>query len=229
MAAETILFMHDDSYGVQTVVGAEDVAGGFQGYRPYWQADGWPDNCGVDRRFWTAWARGPDGPVIWPAVVDDFGTLRSSAAVCQLAQERRRAHGVPATGLREGPSQREAMELALAALHTAVAGLEWYRDRCPDAVDGSDGEADDEIGAAIAALDGALGAGVPGTAPDLAALLREAAERLQEVGQWDHRGDSVEDAFTEQGGEPYGALIDRLRAATPGVAIPQTPKENDLG
>jgi hypothetical protein len=60
----------------------------------------------------------------------------------------------------ETPSQREAMELALSALHTAVAGLEWYRDRCPDAVDGSDGEADDEIGAAIAALDGALASGV---------------------------------------------------------------------
>ncbi len=65
------------------------------------------------------------------------------------------ADGVQPTD--EAAFQREAMEMALRALHSAAAGLEWYRDRCPDAVDGSDDEADDEIGAAIAALDAALG------------------------------------------------------------------------
>jgi hypothetical protein len=71
-----------------------------------------------------------------------------------------RVAGNAGVAMPPAPSQHEAMEMALSALHTAVAGLEWYRDRCPDAVDGSDGEADDEIGAAIAALDAALAAGV---------------------------------------------------------------------
>lgn len=82
----TILFMHDDGYGVQTVRGAEDVAGGFQGYRPCWQSEGW-NGGGVDRRFWTVWERMDGTPEIWPAVVDDFGALRSCRAVRVLAQE----------------------------------------------------------------------------------------------------------------------------------------------
>lgn len=41
---------------------------------------------------------------------------------------------------------------AIEALEMAKTGLEWYRDRCPDAVDGSDGEADEQIDAALAAL-----------------------------------------------------------------------------
>jgi hypothetical protein len=90
--SERHLFMHDDGYGIQSVIGAQDVAGGFQGYRPYWQAEGWPDYCGVDRRFWTVWEREHDGPVIWPAVVDDFGLLRSGTSVRLLAQSRSAAH-----------------------------------------------------------------------------------------------------------------------------------------
>jgi len=39
------------------------------------------------------------------------------------------------------------------ALEAAHAGLNWYRDRCPDAVDGSDDEADALIARALAALD----------------------------------------------------------------------------
>lgn len=107
--AATILFMHDDGYSVQTVLGAIDVAGGFQGYRPYWQADGWPDHCGVDRRFWTVWEREPDGPTIWPAVVDDFGVLRSCKAVRQIAQVRTRTAGVMAS---EAPSSDDIFSAA---------------------------------------------------------------------------------------------------------------------
>lgn len=97
MSDRTILFMHDGGYSVQTVRGAVDVAGGFQGYRPYWQAEGWPDYCGIDRRFWTVWEREPEGPVISPAVIDDFGSLRSGRAVRILAQVRSRAAVLPAS------------------------------------------------------------------------------------------------------------------------------------
>lgn len=41
---------------------------------------------------------------------------------------------------------------AIDALEAAKNGLEWYRDRCKDCVDGSDDEMDDQIDAAIAAL-----------------------------------------------------------------------------
>lgn len=51
---------------------------------------------------------------------------------------------------------RDALAYAQLALDTAVAGLEWYRDRCPDAVDGSDDEADEEIGGALEAVRSAL-------------------------------------------------------------------------
>lgn len=45
-----------------------------------------------------------------------------------------------------------AIELALEALQSARAGLEWYRDRCPEAVDASDDEADELIARAVLAL-----------------------------------------------------------------------------
>lgn len=38
------------------------------------------------------------------------------------------------------------------ALEAAQAGLEWYRDRCPEAADGSDDEADELITRALATL-----------------------------------------------------------------------------
>jgi hypothetical protein len=61
------------------------------------------------------------------------------------------------TLIQEKDSQmREAMLKARDALHAAAAGLEWYRDRCPDAVDGSDSEADEQIGEALAALEAEL-------------------------------------------------------------------------
>lgn len=51
---------------------------------------------------------------------------------------------------------RAAMLKALDALQAAAAGLEWYRDHCPDQVNGSDDEADEQIGEALAALEGVL-------------------------------------------------------------------------
>jgi hypothetical protein len=85
MAERTILFMHDDGYGVQSLLGAEDVAGGFRGYRPYWQAGGCPGGD-QDFRFWTVWERVDGSPEIRPCVVDDFGNLRSGKAVRLVAQ-----------------------------------------------------------------------------------------------------------------------------------------------
>ena len=67
------------------------------------------------------------------------------------------------------PNTREVMQMALAALEVAHAGLKWYRDRCTGEVNGSDDEADEQIGAAMGALVGALG--VRGSDPD-AELLR---------------------------------------------------------
>lgn len=43
-------------------------------------------------------------------------------------------------------------QAAIDALEQAKNGLEWYRDRCPGAVDGSDDEMDAQIDAAIAGL-----------------------------------------------------------------------------
>jgi hypothetical protein len=59
--------------------------------------------------------------------------------------------------------------------------------------------------------------GVALPAPDLAALLREAADRIVDVGGYEHRGDSIEDVWTQEHDEPYNDLADRLRAAA-GVA-----------
>jgi hypothetical protein len=46
--------------------------------------------------------------------------------------------------------EREMIRLLVDALDIAVAGLAWYRDRMPDAKDGSDDEADETIAAALA-------------------------------------------------------------------------------
>lgn len=50
------------------------------------------------------------------------------------------------------PGAVERHQLAVNALEAAKNGLEWYRDRCPEAVDGSDDEMDAQIDEAIAAL-----------------------------------------------------------------------------
>jgi hypothetical protein len=50
-----------------------------------------------------------------------------------------------------------SLEQVRQALETALTGLQWYRDRCPDAVDGSDDEADEEIRAALSAVEALAG------------------------------------------------------------------------
>jgi len=45
-----------------------------------------------------------------------------------------------------------SLSKVMEALEAAQAGLEWYRDRCPEAVDGSDDEATTLIDEAIAIL-----------------------------------------------------------------------------
>ena len=52
----------------------------------------------------------------------------------------------------------QALRQCRDALETAKNGLAWYRDRCTDAVDGSDDEASAEIDEATAAADAALSA-----------------------------------------------------------------------
>ncbi|WP_342617163.1 hypothetical protein [Rhodoferax sp. GW822-FHT02A01] len=51
---------------------------------------------------------------------------------------------------------KEALEAARDALDTAKTGLDWYRDRCPEAVDGSDDEANEQIDAALTRINEVL-------------------------------------------------------------------------
>ncbi len=65
-------------------------------------------------------------------------------------------HGAEHAKLSSGrPAASAEPDLIREALEVARNGLEWYRDRCPDAVDGSDDEADELIGCALASLDAA--------------------------------------------------------------------------
>ena len=68
------------------------------------------------------------------------------------------------------------MSLAIEALEMARAGLQWYRDRHPEDVDGSDDEADRKIEAAIAEL---RAAPTPAPTPaQVEAMLTEFKEAL---------------------------------------------------
>jgi hypothetical protein len=73
------LFIEGDGYQI------EDKCGAFRGYRPYWMADYFNVNA-RDPRLWTCWDRA-GGLEIWPAVVDDYGTLRTSRATRIVGQQ----------------------------------------------------------------------------------------------------------------------------------------------
>lgn len=122
MADRTILFLRDDGYGVQSLRGAEDVAGGFRGYRPYWQAGGFPGGD-EDFRFWTVWERVDGSPEISPCVVDDFGNLRSGKAVRLVAQGAHAGAWTPAllSRIEEMRSERAEAEAEIAAAFGVLA------------------------------------------------------------------------------------------------------------
>lgn len=91
------------------------------------------------------------------SVASIIGWSRKEYEIPEVVEEVRR--------LKNKVAPDDVMRQALAALHAATAGLKWYQDRCPEVVNGSDDEAAELIGEAIAALEAALatsGVDVPG-------------------------------------------------------------------
>lgn len=72
----------------------------------------------------------------------------------ERAKERLLALVAPSPSVHRQASagQEGVTNLALEALEAAHNGLKWYRERCPDAADGSDDEADGLIERALSAL-----------------------------------------------------------------------------
>lgn len=87
-----------------------------------------------------------------------IGWSRREYEIPEVVEEVRR--------LKNKVAPDDVLQQALDALNAATAGLEWYRDHCPDQVNGSDDEANELIGEAIAALEAQLADGVaPSPAP----------------------------------------------------------------
>jgi hypothetical protein len=80
----------------------------------------------------------------------------------QRVAELESAMGLAAQNAAAALARKDALlRQAMEALTIAHTGLEWYRGVMPEYVDSSDGEADTEINAAIAAIGAELGTNSP--------------------------------------------------------------------
>lgn len=103
-----------------------------------------------------AWRRYVDSGKVNTTALELHDALRQAARLADdVLISLRAAAGVDAVPALA--DHRTTMQVALDALEVAHAGLEWYRDACPDDVNGSDEEADEVIGNAMQALRDAIG------------------------------------------------------------------------